>query len=113
MCQRRLLMGTKVFSVLIAGALITGSGAWAADQKWLSIFGQWWAARIRVRTLSSIPPPNRTARCSLASGQVLGIDVWEHAYYLKYQNRRADYLKSILRVFDWDFVSQRYQEAVR
>jgi superoxide dismutase len=44
---------------------------------------------------------------------LLGIDVWEHAYYLKYQNCRADYLKAILKVVNGEFLSQRYQEAVR
>jgi Fe-Mn family superoxide dismutase len=42
---------------------------------------------------------------------ILGIDVWEHAYYLKYQNKRADYLNAIWNVIDWGVVSKRYQEA--
>jgi Fe-Mn family superoxide dismutase len=39
---------------------------------------------------------------------ILGIDVWEHAYYLKYQNKRADYLTAIFTVVNWSFVSERY-----
>jgi superoxide dismutase, Fe-Mn family len=44
---------------------------------------------------------------------IMGIDVWEHAYYLKYQNRRADYLAAIFNVFDWDAIARRYQESLR
>lgn len=44
---------------------------------------------------------------------ILGIDVWEHAYYLHYQNLRADYLKKIWDVIDWKVVEARYEEALK
>lgn len=43
---------------------------------------------------------------------ILGVDVWEHAYYLKYQNKRADYLDAFWSVLDWSAVEKRYEEMI-
>jgi superoxide dismutase, Fe-Mn family len=56
--------------------------------------------------------PNQDNPLSENRFPILGIDVWEHAYYLKYQNRRADYLEAFFSVVDWKAIGLRYEKAM-
>jgi len=72
-------------------------------------FGSGWAWLVaKDGKLSVVSTPNQDA--PLFSGQypLLGLDVWEHAYYLKYQNRRPDYIKAWWSIVNWDFVGSRF-----
>ncbi|MCG8348059.1 MAG: superoxide dismutase [Chloroflexales bacterium] len=56
--------------------------------------------------------PNQDTPYMQGHTPLLGIDVWEHAYYLRYQNRRADYLEAFWNVLNWHAVEQRYEAAM-
>ena len=75
-----------------------------------SVFGSGWAwltsdatGQVQVETT-----PNQDSPLTAGRVPLLGIDVWEHAYYLKFQNRRADYLTAFANVVDWSVVEERY-----
>jgi superoxide dismutase, Fe-Mn family len=72
-------------------------------------FGSGWAWLV-VRGGKLAVEATANQDCPLMTGAfpLLGVDVWEHAYYLNYQNRRADYVKAFQEVIDWEFVGQRF-----
>jgi len=78
----------------------------------LAVFGSGWAwlSLDAANRLSLDPASNQDSPLLAARRPLLGIDVWEHAYYLKYQNRRGDYLKAIPNVINWDFVTARFEK---
>jgi superoxide dismutase, Fe-Mn family len=72
-------------------------------------FGSGWTWLVHDGTgLAVVSTPNQDSPISDSRTPVLGIDVWEHAYYLKYQNRRPEYLDAWWNVVNWDAVQQRY-----
>jgi superoxide dismutase, Fe-Mn family len=79
-------------------------------------FGSGWAWLIvsPAGKLDVVSTPNQDNPLMDRSGlPILGVDVWEHAYYLKYQNRRADYLKAWWNVVDWNAVAKRFEAATQ
>lgn len=80
-----------------AAATRFGSG-WA----WLSVDG----GNLVVESTANQDNPLMEGRTP-----ILGLDVWEHAYYLNYQNRRPDYIAAFFNVVDWDAVAKRYEAA--
>jgi Fe-Mn family superoxide dismutase len=76
----------------------------------LGVFGSGWAWLTTDRTgkLAVEATANQDTPLSAGRQPLLGIDVWEHAYYLKYQNRRPEYVAAFFHVINWDFVSERF-----
>jgi Fe-Mn family superoxide dismutase len=79
-----------------------------------AVFGSGWAWLVADRrgAVSIVITANQDSPLSLGQQPLLGIDVWEHAYYLKYQNRRAEYVTAFANVVDWDVVTARHQRVI-
>ena len=72
-------------------------------------FGSGWAWLVKdADGLAVVSTANQDNPVTAGKAPLLGVDVWEHAYYLNYQNRRPDYLDAFWNVVDWDGVAQRF-----
>jgi superoxide dismutase, Fe-Mn family len=75
-------------------------------------FGSGWAwLAVSNGELEVTSTPNQDSPLMEGKTPILGLDVWEHAYYLKFQNRRPDYINTFWNVVNWEEVSNRYQNA--
>ncbi len=88
-------------------------------QAGLAQFGSGWAWLVVKAdgSLAVVATPNQDnplmdVNPDKKGSPILGVDVWEHAYYLKYQNKRADYLDAFWSVLDWSAVEKNYEEAL-
>jgi Fe-Mn family superoxide dismutase len=83
------------------------------NQTGVDRFGSGWTWLVHDGTgLAVYSTPNQDSPIMNSDVPLLGIDVWEHAYYLKYQNRRPDYLEAWWNVVNWAAVAERYAQAV-
>ena len=102
----------------LAAAIDRKFGGFAQFQRQLTDaatrqFGSGWAwlTLDRSNELAVESTPNQDTPLSKGRAPLLGLDVWEHAYYLKYQNRRPEYIEAFYRVIDWDVVAERFKQA--
>lgn len=86
----------------------------AVGKAGLGQFGSGWAWLVWSHGKLAIQAtPNQDSPLAQGAQVLLGLDVWEHAYYLKYQNKRADYIAAWWNVVNWDFVAERYAQFAK
>lgn len=73
--------------------------------------GWMWLVKNKSGKLELYSTPNQDSPLMKGDTPILGVDVWEHAYYLKYQNKRPDYVTAFWNVINWDEVQRRYAAA--
>ncbi len=80
----------------------------------MKVFGSGWVWLVargnKTAQLELQSTPNQDSPLMTGGTPLLGIDLWEHAYYLKHQNRRADYVQAFSKVLHWDFISERFSK---
>jgi Fe-Mn family superoxide dismutase len=103
----------------LKGAIEEAFGSWGSFQQRLneaamSRFGSGWAWLVMDKGGRLVVRSTANQDCPLMEGQtpLLGLDVWEHAYYLKYQNLRKDYVDAFWRVIQWEEVARRFRAAL-
>lgn len=79
------------------------------------VFGSGWAWLVVDKSgdLAVMSTPNQDSPVIVGAQPILGLDVWEHAYYLQYENRRPDYIEAWWNIVNWDKVEQNYQDLIR
>jgi Fe-Mn family superoxide dismutase len=98
----------------LADALASAFGSFADFQAKLkeagvNQFGSGWSWLVHDGSgLAVIGTPNQDSPLSQGKTPLIGVDVWEHAYYLHYQNRRPDYIDAWWNVVNWDKVAERF-----
>ncbi len=80
----------------------TAAGLFGSGWAWLALSGG---------ELEIVATPNQDSPLSAGKTPIIGLDVWEHAYYLKYQNRRPEYIDAFFNVVNWEKVNEIYQTA--
>ncbi len=86
-----------------------GVGRFGSGWAWV-VFGE--DGKLAVTSTPNQDNPIMAGIADVPGTPVLGVDVWEHAYYLKYQNKRADYLTAWWNTVNWDAVNTRYEQAL-
>lgn len=83
------------------------------EREGMSLFGSgWlWLSRDKVGKLVITKEPNGSNPVVRGLEPMLGVDLWEHAYYLDYQNKRAEHLKALWSIIDWRIVAERYAKT--
>jgi Fe-Mn family superoxide dismutase len=101
----------------LADAITKKFGSFAAfkglfTKEAADVFGSGWAWLVLDgKELALESTPNQDSPVSQGKTPLLGLDVWEHAYYLKHQNRRPEYIEAWWNVVNWDFAGDRYTKA--